>query len=177
MPAQIRASISDIIQAVKARLMTATGFPAERVFNAARERVPHFQGEQDLVLRPGSFRSRQEFNDGAGRVATVCVRTLGVIVRTRGMLDTGGQDDIWLMTPDLVSPETGYFELENAVIAALQDFLPEDGNGNTLLGEPMRLIGGSEPRRETGDKNTGWGAGRLDFELMYVQSMTAGDDA
>lgn len=156
--------------------MAATGFPAERVFNAARERVPHFQGEQDLVIRPGPFRSRQEFNDGAGRVATVCVRTIGIIVRTRGMLDTGGQDDIWLMTPDLVDPATGYFELENDVIAALQDFLPVDSNDNALLGEPMRLIGGSEPRRETGEKNTGWGAGRLDFECMYVFDMLPEDD-
>lgn len=163
MATQIRSGIVAILDAVKARLVDKLAFPEERIFAVARENVPHFVAEQDILLKPGRFLSKQEWNDGAGRVATLFSRVLSVIPRNRLMRDEGDRDDIFLTDAD-----AGYFALEEDIVDALQDFLPENTGEDTLLAEPMRILGGDPPRKEHGDKGAGWGAGRLDFEIQYV---------
>lgn len=157
----LRSSVRTVLQAVKAWLVAQEVATADRIKLVARPfaEVQHTMGDADLVLRPGRFVPTGN-ETGAGRYDTRIRRLLEVAVRSRLESDEVDSDQLWLLQ------DAAHLALEEAVIAALQIFPPEDADSNILLAEPMRLADGAAAERRK-DKR-GWGQSVLTFEMVYV---------
>lgn len=171
-PAQIRGSFRTILARIRTQVVEWCGIPEERVLVAARGKVPWFQADQDIVLRPRGFRVDKSWTDQAGRHATVLHRKLEVRIRTRLQTDEPNSDSLWLL-----DEANGHVALEELVIDALQEFLPIDDpetTKNALTLNPILLLDGDDPDREAG-KPTDWGESRLTFEVSYILSLTGAE--
>jgi len=158
-------SIRTVLEAVQAWLVAQEVLDADRILLVARPftEVPLEMGDADLLLRPGSFLPTGN-ETGAGRYDTRIRRILEIAVRTRLEVDEVGQDLHWLRD------DARHLALEEAVLAALEIFPPEDAAGNILLAEPMRLVDGTAAEKRK-DKR-GWGQSVLRFEMIYVLPLT-----
>lgn len=166
MAAQIRASLATILPLIETQIVTVLEWTnPNRVKSVARDvgQIAHYQGDQDILIRPGDFLSLQSYDDGAGRWDTRIRRILEVGVRSRRRGDPTDQDDIWLTDP---KAGVAYVALEEAVLNALHQFEPEDSNQNVLTCEPMRIYTGRKPVKAPKDM-AAWGYGVLLFEITY----------
>jgi len=166
---QIPSSIIPILTLIKNQLVTVLGDPfltnPNLILIVMREDadVAHFQADQQILLRPGKFIALEPIIRGAGRTDARVRRLLEVFLRVRRLADTGDADQTWAMDNAL---GLAYFDLEESILNALEQFSAYDSNGNALLGEPMRIWQGAEGLRPAG-KGGGWGFGRLTFEIVY----------
>lgn len=160
-PTVKRAKFVDILNATKAHLVKTLGIAGHRIKLSARDSLPPFSGSQDLILRPRNPTPAPEWESGAGRVATVFQRPLGVIIRTRLSTDTSDDDSQWLTNTSL-----GHFQMEEKVVDALQMWFPEDSRGNHLVIQPLRMI--PSPPVEKDQPETGWGRSDLEFLILYA---------
>lgn len=165
MATQIRSSFVLILASVRARLVSVLEFPASRVVPVIRGEVPHFQGDQDVLLRPRGFRVDKPWSDGGGRHSTRVQRRLEIVCRTRCSLDSSGEAALWL------SHEThGHFGLEELAANALQGFLPTDDPEtlNVLVTDPLELLEGDDPKQDGRPKPQDWGETSLFFLCSYL---------
>src|SRR5262245_9245128 len=84
-PTVRRTPFAEVLQAVRTRLGQICRLPSNQIKLAARDRgyLPHFDGDQDLVLRTFGPLPEEGFNDGSGRTEAVVRRPLSVLARTR----------------------------------------------------------------------------------------------
>lgn len=163
----VRASIRDILTAIKAELVLREVLGEDAIHFVARDYVPHFVADKDLLLRPGRVTSSEPWNTGAGRAATALKRYLHCICRTRLALDESDRDEKWLQDEAF-----GHWILEESVLDALQDFLPEDADENVLLIEPMRVVDADAPDKDRKEPLL-WGESTVTFEVFYAADIDA----
>lgn len=165
-----RSRVRTILLAVKAWLVEQEVADESRILIVARDSrdVPHFQGDQDIVLRPGRLQSLG-YEEGSGRYDKRVKRRLEATIRTRLELDEADSDEQWLTRED------AHTDLEEDVVAALELFPVEEADGDLLLVEPMRLISGDVPGKRASAK--GWGESTLVFEMVYALPLDEITDA
>lgn len=157
----IPASLIQIVPVVKAQLVKATGVPDNLIRFVAKNQIPRFQGDHDILLRGGGIQWDKGFDVGSGRVCAIIRRPLLVRVRTRCNLDLSDQDDSRMLDPTL-----GHVPLEESAANALYDFVPQDANGNMLVQEPMHPVDYPEEEAQEGQA-ADWAESLLAFQLTY----------
>lgn len=165
----IPTSFRTIAPLITERLAEVAEIPEGRIFWVARNRIAHFVGPWDIVIRPRGGVSLDPNTDGGGRWDTRVRRIIDVAVRVARSTDDVARDYDWLFAEpsaddlDLI----GYFTAQERVIEALHVFSPEDESGDILVAEPMRLVSDNDPFREPGSEIV-WGDGTLAFEIVYT---------
>ena len=160
MPSPVKSSLREILPKVRDRLVSATGISANRVLYVQRPDTPHFQGDQDILIRVGPPRPLEHVH-GSGRLYRVVSRLLQITPRTRWAVDESDRDDSWLL-----AATEGHLRLEEAVVDAIDVWVPERAGGDWLLIEPMRWVESQQPVRET-PLSQSWGHTDLVFEFKY----------
>lgn len=161
MPSPIAVSLTALLAAVKSQLQTVTNLPAIRIRVVARGQTPKFQGDQDILLRPGSIVWDKGFESGSGRVCPIIRRPLLVHIRTRFGVDMSDADDF-----RLTDPTYGHIPLEESICNALLGFMPMDSGQNLLTQEPLHPIDYPEEEKQEGQA-ADWIETQLAFQLTY----------
>lgn len=164
----LQASFADILLLCRTQLVAEVEDLVEgnvRFIARSQQQAPHFQGERDVLLRPGRFVSKAEVFDGAGRTCTRFLRHLDMFVRTRLELDEADEDKLWLTDADL-----GLLKFEEACCDALSGFWPEDEEQNNLTVQPLRIWDGTDPQRGQSE-DWAWGNSAIRFEVEYLFSL------
>lgn len=166
----VRSPIRLIVRAIQAQLVEITGLDISCVNFVARSVALKTMAEQIIWIKPAGFSNQEPIDTGAGRVDARVTRILEIMPWVRLALDPGAVfDESWLLSQAGVDAAMGYFELEDMVLDALYDFLPEDTDGNALLTQPMKFIGGGAPEKQ--DPATYWGDAILRFSVDYELSL------
>lgn len=161
MPTPLATSLTPILAAVSAQLTAVTGIPPNLIRLVARGTTPRFQADQDILLRPGQVTYDRGFDAGSGRVCPILRRPLLIHLRTRFNADPSDADD-----SRLTDPVYGHIPFEESVINALAWFLPQDGNQNWLVQEPMHPIDYPPEELQTAEA-ADWIESNLAFQLTY----------
>jgi len=163
----LRSNVAAILAAVKAQLI-ADGVALEDEIWIVRKRrglQVSFSGDKQFLLSVGGYLPGKE-NDGGGRLNTWIRRRLRMQIRTSLLLDEAEKDETRLLTD-----ATGHYAIEDAVLNCLQDFLPEDTDGNWLLNEPMRLNPSGDAEQEA-PNDSAWTQSVLEFEICYTADLS-----
>lgn len=163
----IRCSLRGILTSIKAQLMDWLEIPAERVLVSVRKKIPHFQADQDVVIRPRGFRIEKQITDEVGRWETTLRRRVDFVCRTRLGFDEDDRDESWL-----TDASYGHIALEELVVDAMQEFFPTDSAGNHLTREPMLLTDGLDFEKEADDAEAEWGQSTVSFDVVYDLAFT-----
>ena len=202
--AVVQSSVVPIMQAIQNQIASTvpnligltnslTGLPLpiglNMVFWTAKDFVPHFTGDHDVVLRMGSFISIKQGFSASG-ICQEISRYLIVYPRTRYMVDAADKDNNWLFTAT-----TGHVYWEEAVLASIWGYWPAsnwntvpvkgpDGvtnmsptiysgsdstTGNLLTFTELQMTSGSDPVR--GKMDVAFGDSALTFELNYLRTL------
>jgi hypothetical protein len=153
-----------LLTKIKAKLVSALGIASDRVLLVLDERVPKFQGDQDILLEPGPVQPEPNMDQAAGRAYPLVYRVLRATLRTRFGVDLSDRSDYWIS-----DTARGHFAFEEALLGALNNYQPEDANKNVLLQEPMHWLPSDKPRQDKRDKT--WGEAVMSFSLLYELSM------
>ena len=156
----VRAKLSQILPVIQRRLRTRLDWPAERVLLSLRDDGSH-PHEQYLRLWPRSHVCHQIFRHGAGRIDTRVTRRVAVKLWTRLALDETNDDQQWLTNATL-----GHCDLEHTIFDALENFSPENSDGDWLVYMPLKLYPASEPAKE--DEEAEWGCTVQEYDVCYV---------
>lgn len=159
-----RASIGEIVLALRTYLVSETGLDDSRVVVTAlpRESVPRLAAAQDLLIRVLGETPDTPVIDGAGRHDNRRHRTLEVTPRTRVSLDRLDQDLVRLTDESL-----GHLALEDMVADALELYHLEDGPD--VMAAPLRVMQLTAPERLQTDKH--WIASSFTVALTYRRDM------
>jgi len=160
MPGIVPTKLSKLLPVIQLRLMTALEWPEERVLLALKDPTTH-PHERYLRLWPRQSVSYQIYRHGAGRVDTRVTRRLAVKLCTRLALDSVTSSKQWLTHETL-----GHLDTEHAIIDALENFQPLDGDQNWLVYQPMKLQPVSEPDLEPEEPE--WGCTVQEYDLSFV---------
>ena len=162
--ATARTSLKEVLQAIKTRLVAKSVLPADRIFFSMKMNPPvHDQADQYITLLPLHQRAYLPTTDGAGRYATEVHGRINVYLRVRLGLDETYRDTEW-MTNTL-----GALDTYHKILGALQMFIPLNGDGDTILMEPMRFLFSGEPKKEKADNF--FGEVMLEFEVNYLLNL------
>lgn len=155
--------LDTILSAVKDRLVDEGLFPAEYVFLSLVEEQGLPPGtDRYAVLVPGAQRPDAGAVAGGGNRTFLLNGELDVILWARLSLDPVHRADSYLTHATL-----GALGTLRAIVKALQLFDPQDGNGDYLLTEPMRLASTgwrTHPRRP----QSGWGSISATWSFQYL---------
>src|ERR1700693_4481466 len=125
MAAQIRTGVVPLLLAIQQQLVNWPGLAgqitSDQIHFVARNAssIPHFVAEQDILLRPGRFLSKESWAAGGGRTSTLITRVLEVFVRARVALDEKDRDTVFLTDEGAANPTgpvLGLFFIEEAVL-------------------------------------------------------------
>lgn len=162
------ASNREILLAIKARIEAVTGLDDSQVLVTAAEPpdVPHFKGDQDVLLRLGQETYAEgEPADGGGRAVDLRKQEVEVYCRTRLFLDSRDQDHARLTDASL-----GHIVLVDQVYNALAStFAFEDGPGDDLA-LPGRMGAVARPVKDRGNPN--WISSRVDISYIYQRDLS-----
>lgn len=157
-----RSKLEAILDAVQAQLASVTGIDTSHIRRLARHqrKLPApLDGQRELLLRiRGFWAERVKHRD---RHDCRIARKLSVIVRCRTELDEQGGDEV-LIGAD-TDDDKGLDVTENSVIDALQNFYPEDEDGNHLTYESLSIMDGTD--YDVVDGHPGWGQVELLFAV------------
>ena len=170
-----RTGIIPILQNMQTALVNAGVVPIERCFLVARDpvgtRIERFQGPIEIFIRPLGFLVDQDNVVGAGTLDTRATRSVEITIRTRNDRDQSGQDPHFLLDTDT------HITAEESVVNALHmdpsDEVWFDAQGNGLTLCPIRLLSGTEVKRDIEDDLIGWS--KLTFEVQYYVPVTLGN--
>jgi hypothetical protein len=167
MATQIRTSLATILTRLKTLLVadTTLNIPAERVLLTVRRKLPHFQADQDIVLRPRGFSVMAKVTDHAGRWQTTLKRRLDVTCRTRLGIDEADRDEDWL-----TDEAYGHIAFEEAVASFFQTLYLMDDDQNVILHEPLMLMDAPDHEKDADDELQEWGQSTFSYELIYDQA-------
>lgn len=162
-----RAGIGEILLAIQARLVAATGFHTTRVIIAAVANpgdVPHQGAEQDILIMPRD-ESPEVAVDGGGRYVNLRKRTIEVAARTRLRLDTAQGDEIRLTDTSL-----GHLALEDLIADALENWFPLDGTTGDALCTDLDVGRCSRPTKDPKDPT--WVSSGFTMTFQYLRNLT-----
>lgn len=163
-PSAIRSTFTAILATLQAQLAAITSVDLARIIVVADDVVPHFTGDQDILLRPLGEKCDRNRLQGNGRVMDYRTRSLRIVARTRSTLDPVDEDYIHLTDATL-----GHLTLEDSIVEALQMFFPSDPSSNLLTACPIRALDWTEPRREAREQE--WISSSLMAEIDYIRAL------
>lgn len=161
----VRSHFADVLTALAAQVASVTGLDPSHVLIAAGDvAVPHFQADQDVVLRlMGETPDPDEDGSGRGRVCDLRRRTVVVECRTRVYLDDVAQDVVRLTDASL-----GHLALEDNAYDAAERWIATDSDGNALaLGGFVGAV--SDPKPDKDDRN--WVSSRFPLVIPYQRAL------
>lgn len=134
---------------------------------------------EDLFVYVRVYNPEPATDAGAGRLGRPVKRRFRCYVYTRTGSDSYGGDEFALMgqPSDDPVPTPAQFLAEELVLNALDDFWPEDGDGNGVTIEPIHPLpqGGPPERKPEGD--AGLVRSSMDFEAVYVLAISKTEPA
>lgn len=160
-----RTSLAAILPVLRARLVSKTGRPQERVLQVQRQ-DPAFDGHGDdyiyVRIEDGDFDDANVI--GAGRIDAREILPFAVVVRTRKYLDEANNDYVWV---------TDHDALRLSVHDAMICFTPTDADGNHLTTEPIKPDNSRRPRKDEGRdrRNKEWGQSELRYRMTYMLNL------
>lgn len=159
----LRTKLSHILLAVKDRLIDEEAVGEEQSLISLRMNPPvmALRADSYAIALPLNQVAEQASVDGGGRAGTLLAGRLNVYLRNRASLDEAYLAETWL-----TSPTAGILDKVNAVVDALQMWLPEDEDGDGLLAEPCRLVFWGEPKQQYHQPE--WGDVVIEFEVKYL---------
>ena len=166
MPSVIQSGFGPIILACKRQLVAQvpilTANPDLVLIIAKNpDKVPHFTGDFDVLLRPAEFISIAAAFDGAGRTCTKCIRVLQMLPRSRRVSDESDRDLIGLTDP------AGYFQWEEKCVDAIHGFFPKDNTQNFLTDCEIRIASGQQPEKGLDRDTPDWMRAAIRFDVEY----------
>lgn len=175
---QIKSSTGVLLKAIKSLIVTELRLTPEKVLLVARSDIPHFTGDQDIIIRPGSPTPDDGFIQGSGRNASVVSRQIYIAIRTRFGVDISNSDERWLLDPTF-----GHLAREEQIINLLHLRWLRDSSNNDLLVQPLRMtkpvtdfVGHSQEGYTRGanekDSQKQYGISLLAFEATYMLGVT-----
>lgn len=161
MPTTLQTPVAVILTWIKTQLVQVTGLQSSQIYLTLLDNPPHFQGDQELVIRPLDP-IPDELTEGAGRVAFTISRPILVTIRSRTWTDLADAQADRMIASHAV--------LEESVLNALHDIVPNDGNGNNYCVEPMHLDPSVRLDKAPND-GVDWMQSRLVFSMKYLTSL------
>lgn len=164
----LRTPISQILLTIQAVVIANTGLSTSTVHIVAKKE-PRAQADREVFIMPGTpVRSSTEA-DGSGRYGMVIRRPIIIVCASRCALDTYNDGTVALTDS---TQGIGLFTLEEQVLQ-MTDTVLGDGNGNSLLWEDIRFIGGGDPphQDETDEASIGMNYSVLTFEVCYMAAL------
>lgn len=159
-----------LLPIIEKRLAFVTGLPPERIRPWMGEDAPHFQADQDLVLRLAGISPDSGWFQGGGRFSCRVTERLEVQIRTRLALDPSGEARVWLTDAVI-----GHIQLRDKVLDALVSFIPTDADQNILTTDQLVMVPSKAPRQDGArGKPMDWGSETFTFEVNYDQVLTLG---
>lgn len=165
MATPISTPLATLLPVIAAQVAATTTITSNRILLVTDDRIPKFQGDQDVLIYPGTLICNPDFSAAVGRFACIVTRELNITLRTRFGVDMSDRSDYWI-----TDPTYGHYVFEEAIVAGLDTWLPEDGNHNTLLEEPIHYLNTSKPQQSKTDRQ--WGETTLTFSIMYQIPMS-----
>lgn len=175
--AQIKSPISDILKSIKTAIKASLGITNDTIVKiVARDDIPIYGGDFDILIKANLPFPVEEFVSGAGRTASVLLRTITIVIRTRLAVDRSDTDERSLM-----DPVYGHLRREEQILNCLHLKFLYNTNGDMVSAEPVRL---SEPNagwgeiahynKEDSEKSSQRQVSRsfLNFEVKYIMDVT-----
>jgi hypothetical protein len=162
------ATTQQVLEAIQARFVASLSLDPTRVILVARDDVPHFGAEKDILIAASDWRNESPEEDGTGRMATPIRRSFDITLRMRMRLDKANADSAWL-----TNAARGFMAFEHDAMDAIHNFYPTrttlDGD-EFITRSPLKLIsGGRYDRRKRRQKAPrGWGQSVLRVEARYL---------
>lgn len=183
---QIASTVPNTLGTVNAVTGAVLPIGLNQVLWTAKDTIPHFTGEHDVVLRMGSFISIKAEWSASG-ICQEISRYLIAYPRSRQQTDAADKDSGWLFTYT-----SGFAYWEEAVLASIWGYFPAsnwntnpikgaDGvtnmsptiysgsdstTGDLLTINEIQASGGTDPVK--GAMDLGWGESALTFEVNYL---------
>lgn len=175
--AQVKTPIADILKSIKAAIQTSLNITNGALVKiVAREDLPSYSGDYDILIKANLPYPVEEFVSGAGRNASVVMRTITIVIRTRLGVDRSDSDERLLLDPLI-----GHLQREEKILQSLHLVFLKNTAGDTISIEPMRL---SEPNaawgeiahynKEDAEKSSQRQVARsfLNFEVKYIMDVS-----
>jgi len=175
--AQIKSPIADILKSIKTAIKTSLGITNDTIVKiVARDDIPIYGGDFDILVKANLPFPVEEFVSGAGRTASVLLRTITIVIRTRLGVDRSDTDERSLM-----DPVYGHLRREEQILNCLHLKFLYNTNGDMISAEPVRL---AEPNagwgeiahynKEDAEKSSQRQVSRsfLNFEVKYIMDVT-----
>jgi hypothetical protein len=173
---QVKSPVADILKSIKTAIKTSLSITNDTVVKiVAREDLPVFSGDFDILIKANLPFPVEEFVSGAGRNASVVLRTVTIVIRTRLGVDRSDSDERLLLDPVF-----GHLLREEQILKCLHLKFLTNTAGDMISIEPMRL---SEPNsawgeiahynKEDSDKSAQRQMARsfLNFEVKYIMDV------
>lgn len=174
--AQVKSPLVDILKSIKTLIKTSLSITNDSsVKIVARDDMPIYSGDFDILIKANLPFPVEEFVSGAGRTASVLLRTITIVIRTRLGVDRSDSDERALM-----DPVYGHLKREEQILNCLHLKFLYNTNGDTITAEPVRL---SEPNaawgeiahytKEDTEKSSQRQVSRsfLNFEVKYIMDV------
>lgn len=174
--AQVKSPIVDILKSIKTAIKASLGITNDTTVKiVARDDLPIYSGDFDVLIKANLPYPIEEFVSGAGRTASVVLRTITIVIRTRLGVDRSDTDERALMDPIY-----GHLRREEQILNCLHLKFLTNTNGDMISVEPVRL---SEPNsawgeiphynKEDSDKSSQRQVSRsfLNFEVKYIMDV------
>jgi hypothetical protein len=161
-PTVLRTNFGKILLALRDAVVAGTGLDVSHVLVTCRGDVPHYSGDQDVLLWSGGERSDWEQINSAGPLDDRRVRRLRIVMRTRVVLDPADQDLIRLTEDNL-----GHIALEDRTLDSVQLFFAQDDDGNSL--SATAVVVGDLTDATPDPKQPEWVQSTFDVSVPYAR--------
>lgn len=174
--AQVKSPIAAILRSIKTAIKASLNITNDTVVKiVARDDLPVYSGDYDILIKANLPYPVEEYVSGSGRNASVVLRTITIVIRTRLGVDRSDSDERALM-----DPVYGHLVREEQILNCLHLKFLTNPNGDMISVEPMRL---SEPNsawgeiahynKEDSDKSSQRQISRsfLNFEVKYIMDV------
>ncbi len=156
-------SLSQLLTILSAQISAVTGINSNYVFPSLIDELVLNDPPADcfITLKPKKFLSPTAVMDGAGLQSKWFTGSLEILIWFRLDLDRSGWDSDYLQQANSVN----LFNTWQLLLQALEQWLPQDNNGNGLLIEPLRCEEFSILPRQ---KEKNWGQLISIWQMSYV---------
>ena len=160
-------ALETILQAIAAQLVSANvATTATQVIICVDVKMFEEESPTDVffTLTPGRFSVDKNFVVGTGRLALKVDGRVAVGVWGRLGTDYPNRDSNWL-----TDAANGVLPRFAILLGALEQFVPPDGSGGSLLVEPMRLASFEAVPRKI---KPGWGRVEAEFDVSFLYALS-----
>ena len=159
------ATAQEVMESIEARLVASLSLDPTRVLIVARDEVPHFGAEKDVLIEAADWSNESPEDDGTGRMATPIRRTFEITLRTRMRLDKANGDADWLK-----NASRGFMQFEHAALNAIHGHYPQRVDQTFITRSPFKVISGGryDRRKRRAKAPRGWGQALIRVQARYL---------